>query len=408
MQYSRKRHIPQEGAEMKKFLVMCCVFSVLLTFGLFAEGQDEESGPIKIGMYADLSAGTAQWGQDAERGGKLRVKEVNEAGGILGREVELVVYDIQMSPTEAVQGYTRLVQQDKVVAVQGSLLSNTALAVSPVAAELKVPVVSRAMDERATTPDFDPETPGQEVDANPYFFLTQPSAFEQSRIIAAYAVEELGLDTFAMLYSPANAYSLYLARGFEYYLDQWGKEMVGGFEFQGGDTDYKSQLTKIKQLNPDGLYICNYLQQNANAVKQAEELGLDTVYLGNNSWYKPMDEIAGDAADGGYFVFSLAADDPDPLLQEFRTNYEEEYGQEARQHSYAGYDDVGFIIDAIERAGSTDTKAIRDAMEQTDSFRGVHGVIDIDPETHRPIDLPLAILKYEGSEIVTAELEYVP
>lgn len=389
-------------------LLLCCLLSTVLVAGVFAEGQQEGEGPIKIGMYADLSAGTAQWGQDAEKGGMLRVKEVNEAGGLLGRPVELIVYDIKMSPTEAVGAYTRLVQQDRVVAVQGSLLSNTALAVAPVAAEMGVPVVSRAMDERATTPDFDPENPDKEVSANPSFFLTQPSAFEQSRIMAHFAVNELGLDTFAMLYSPANAYSLYLARGFEYYIDQWNKEMVGGFEFQGGDTDYKSQLTRIRQLEPDGLYICNYLQQNANAVKQAGELGLDTTYLGNNSWYKPMDDVAGSAADGGYFVFSIAPDDPDPMLQEFRRNYQEEYGQEARQHSYSGYDDVGFIIEAIRRAGSTDREAIRTAMEETDSFEGVLGTIDIDPETHRPIDLPLAILYYEGSEIKTAEYEYVP
>jgi branched-chain amino acid transport system substrate-binding protein len=392
---------------MRKLFVLSCILAVVLAAGVFAEGSQEE-GPIKIGMYADLSAGTAQWGQDAERGGKLRVKEVNEAGGLLGREVELIVYDIKMSPTEGVQAYTRLVQQDGVVAVQGSLISNTALAVSPVAAEMGVPVVARAMDERATTPGFDPENPEQDLDPNPYFFLTQPSAFEQSRIIAHYAVNELGLDTFAMLYSPGNSYSLYLARGFEHYLNKWGKEMLGGFEFQAGDTDYKTQLTKIKQLNPDGLYICNYLQQNANAVKQAAELGLDTTYLGNNSWYKPMDEVAGEAADGGYFVFSASPEDPAEDFQEFRDNYMEEYGQEARQHSYSGYDDVGFIIDAIRRAGSTDPEAIRDAMKATDSFDGILGTIDIDPETHRPIDLPLAILYYDGAEIKTAEVRYVP
>lgn len=394
---------------MKKVVVLCCIFALILVLatGAFAEGQKEE-GPIKIGMYADLSAGTAQWGKDAEKGGQLRVKEVNESGGLLGRQVELIVYDIKMSPTEAVQAYTRLVQQDGVVAVQGSLISNTALAVAPVAADMGVPVASRAMDERATTPGFDPERPERDLDANPYFFLTQPSAFEQSRIIAHYAVHELGLDTFAMLYSPGNSYSLYLARGFEHYLDKWDKEMLGGFEFQAGDSDYKTQLTKIKELEPDGLYICNYLEQNANAVKQAGELGLDTVYLGNNSWYKPMDEVAGKAADGGYFVFSASPEDPSEEFQEFRSNYEDEYGQEARQHSYSGYDDVGFIIDAIRRAESTDPEAIRDAMENTDSFEGILGTIDIDPETHRPVDLPLAILHYEGDEVKTAEVRYVP
>ena len=191
-------------------------------------------------MYADLSAGTAQWGTDSEKGARLRIKEVNEKGGIMGRKVELILYDCKLNPTEAIKAYTRLAQQDKVAAVYGSLISNTGLAVSPVAEQFKVPVVARAMDERVTTPKFDPEDPDNPGPANPYFFLLQPSAFQQAAIIAGYAIDELGLNTFAMLYSPANAYALYLAKGFEYYVKKRGKTMLGGLEFQAGDMDYKA------------------------------------------------------------------------------------------------------------------------------------------------------------------------
>jgi len=305
----------------KMFLIL---FSLSLIFGwssvLFGAAQQEEAGPIKIGMYADLSAGTAQWGTDAEKGARLRVKEVNEKGGIMGRKVELIIYDCKLSPTEAIKAYTRLAQQDKVAAVRGSLISNTGLAVSPVAEQLKVPVVARAMDERVTTPKFNPEDPENPGPANPYFFLLQPSAFQQAAMIAGYAIDELGLNTFAMLYSPANAYALYLAKGFEYYAKKRGKTMLGGLEFQAGDMDYKAQLTKIKELKPDGLFICNYVTQNANAVKQARELGLETTFLGNNSWYKPMDEVAGSAADGGYFPLNISYDDPS--LQWYFKKYE--------------------------------------------------------------------------------------
>ena len=96
---------------------------------------------------------------------------------------------------KAVRAYTRLAQEDKVAVVGGSLLSNTALAVSPVAEKTKVPIVSRAMDERATTPKFDPANPDRKIDANPYFFLTQPSAFQQAAIIASYAIYELKMNT---------------------------------------------------------------------------------------------------------------------------------------------------------------------------------------------------------------------
>ncbi|KKK80784.1 hypothetical protein LCGC14_2820040, partial [marine sediment metagenome] len=155
----------------KIFLIL---LSLALIFGwssaLFAAPQPEEAGPIKIGMYADLSAATAQWGTDSEKGARLRIKEVNEKGGIMGRKVELILYDCKLSPTEAIKAYTRLAEQDKVAAVYGSLISNTGLAVSPVAEQLKVPVVSRAMDERVTTPKFDPEDPENPGPVNPYFF----------------------------------------------------------------------------------------------------------------------------------------------------------------------------------------------------------------------------------------------
>jgi branched-chain amino acid transport system substrate-binding protein len=393
---------------MKRLLAVVMLSLAAATFGslLFAEGQAEETGPIKIGMYADLSAGTAQWGTDAEKGARLRVKEVNAAGGIMGRPVELIVYDCKVSPTEAVKVYTRLAEQDKVAAVNGSLLSNTALAVSPVAASLKVPVVSRAMDERATTPQFNPDNPDNPGPANPYFFLLQPSAFQQAAAIAGYAIDKLGMNTFASLYDKGNAYALYLAKGFAYYVEKRGKKMLGQFEFQSGDKDYKAQLTKIKELAPDGLFVCNYVTENANAVKQARELGLRAVFLGNNSWYKPMDEVAGAAAGGSYFPNNIAFDDPS--LQSFFQKYKAEYGEEPRLHSFSGYDDVGFMIEAIRSAKSTDPEKVRAAMEATRQFGGTIGTINIDPKTHRPVGLPMSILYFDGAQIKTADLKYVP
>ncbi len=388
-------------------LVAILLGCVMLT-AVFASGTKEgaEAGPIKVGMYADLSAGTAQWGTDAEKGARLRIKEANANGGVLGREVELVIYDCKLSPTEAVKAYTRLAEQDKVCAVNGSLISNTALAVSPVAASLKVPVVSRAMDERATTPQFDPDDPDDPGPPNPYFFLLQPSAFQQAAVIAGYAIDELGMDTFSMLYNKGNAYAEYLAKGFAYYVEERGKTMLGSFEFQSGDKDYKAQLTRIKQQAPDGLFIPNYVTANANAVKQARELGLKTTFLGNNSWYKPMDEVAGEAADGSYFPNNIAFDDPS--LQWFFDEYEAEYGEEPRLHSFSGWDDMGFMLHAIEKAGSTDPEAVRDAMEATREFEGIIGTINIDPDTHRPVGLPMSVLYFDGAEIKTAELKYLP
>lgn len=392
----------------KKILTVFLCLTFITTAGfVMANGEkDSEAGPIRIGMYGDLSGPTALWGTNAEKGAKLRIKEVNKNGGVLGRQIELISYDCQLSPTEAIKAYTRLVQEDKVVAVNGSLISNTALAVSPVAIEMEVPVVARAMDERVTTPGFDPDNPDKSIPPNPYFFLLQPSAFQQAAAIAGYAIDELGMDTFSMLYTPGNAYAQYLAKGFEYYVKKRGKTMLKTFEFQMGDSDFKTQITAIKQLNPDGLFIPNYTAQNANIAKQSVELGLKSVMIGNNSWDAPMDKVAGTAADGAYFPLNISHDNPD--LQWYREKYSGEYGEEPLLNSFAGWDDVGFIIQAIEKAGSTDPIAIARAMADTVNYEGIIGTINMNRTTHRPVELAMSILYYEGDKVRTAEQKYLP
>jgi len=388
--------------KLSVILVLAMIF--LLAMNVYAGGRSDNANPIKIGMYADLSAGSAQWGNDAAKGGQLIVKEVNAAGGVLGRPIELIVYDSQQSPTEAVRAYTRLVQVDRVVAVNGSLVSTTALAVQPVTDQLRVPVVSRALDERVTTPLFNPDFPDRVIPPAPYFFLTQPSAFQHAGIIASYAIHELGMNTFAMLYTPANAYSLYLAKGFEYYVRQAGKQMLGSFEFQGGDVDFRPQLTRIRDLNPDGLFITEYVQANANAARQARELGVRSRFLGNNSWYSPMDTVAGAAADGAYFPNNFAFDNP--KYTSFIRAYRAEYGEDPGLHSFSGYEDVGLIIDAIRRAGSDDPARITEALKNTRNYRGVVADITINPQTHRPDGIGMAILRFVGATIQTVEYEY--
>ena len=388
---------------MKKSLSFALLLlSVVFVSALPVAAQET----IKIGMYADLSAGSAQWGNDCFKGAKLMVKEANAAGGVLGKKIELIAYDCKMSPTEGVKVYSRLAREDKVSAVYGSLISNIGLAVSPVAEQMKIPVVARALDERVTTPDFkmeDPENPGR---VNPYCFLLQPSSYQQSYMIAGFAIDELNLNSFAMLYTPSNSYSFMLAKGFEYYVKKRGKKILGGFDFQAGDADFKAQLTKIKALGPDGLYIPNYVPENANAAKQVRELGIKTTMIGNNSWYEPMDKVAGAAADGAYFPLNLTRDDP--TLKPFIDKYNKEYGELPRLHSFSGWDDLGFTIEAIRRAKSTDPKVIRDTMAAMTKYEGIIGTINIDPKTHRPVGLKMSILKFEGDKIKTVKLKYYP
>ena len=393
---------------MKKFgVILGLTMIFLFAANVFAAGGGQAAAPktpIKIGMYADLTAGSAQWGTDCQKGGQLKVKEINAAGGILGRPVELIVYDCAQSPTEGVRAYTRLAQVDRVAAVNGSLQSNIALAVQPVSEQLKIPVVTRALDERVTTPQFNENDPDKVLPPANYFFLTQPSAFQHAGIIASYAVHELKMNTFAMLFTPGNAYALFLAKGFEYYVKKHGKQIVGSFEFQAGDQDFRPQLTRIRELNPDGLFITNYIQDNTNAVKQSRELGVKSRFLGNNSWYKPMDQTAGAAADGAYFPNNFAFDNP--KFAKFIAAYRAEFKEDPGLHSFSGYDDVGLMLDAIVRAGTDDPVKVTEALKNTKGYKGVVADITMNPQTHRPDKISMAILKFVGANIESVEYEY--
>jgi len=128
--------------------------------------------------------------------------------------------------------------------------------------------------------------------------------------------------------------------------------------------------------------------------------------LGNNSWYEPLDKVAGPAADGAYFPLNISRDDPS--LKPFIDKYKNEYNELPRLHSFSGWDDVGFIVEAIKKAQSTDPQKIRDAMATTTKYEGVIGTINIDPKTHRPVGLRMSILKFEGDQIKTVRLKYYP
>ena len=180
--------------------------------------------------------------------------------------------------------------------------------------------------------------------------------------------------------------------------------MVGNFEFQAGDQDFRPQLTRIRELNPDGLLISNYIQDNTNAVKQSRELGVRSRFLGNNSWYKPMDETAGAAADGAFFPNNFDFDNP--KFKPFIDAYRAEYKEDPRLHSFSGYDDVGLMIDAIARAGSDDPEKVNAALAQTKGYKAVVADITIDPVTHRPVNIPMSILKFVGAKIETVEIQY--
>jgi len=354
---------------------------------------------IRIGIIEDLSGPTAAWGECMVNGATLAVEDLNAKGGLLGKKIKLIPYDFKFKISEALTAYTRLVDQDKVVAVVGAPHSGLHIALAPVAEEKKVPVVGDPMDERATTP-----APGK---VYKYTFLGEPSCKDQAYAIASYALHEMGIKRVAILYNQGNPYAVSLAGPFAEYYIKNGGTIVANEPFQPGTNDFRPQLAKIKQLNPEALHITNYLKENALIANQMRELGMDIPVLGNNSCCVPFAETAGEAANGT--VFPSNVDWTHPRYEEIVKRYKERFGKDPTVHLWQAYDDVMLIANAIKVAGKIDPVAIRDALENNSvEVECLTCKITLDPATHRPVNMPVAIMKIENGKYVALESAYLP
>ncbi len=360
-----------------------------------------DSGPseVKIGIIEDLSGPTSAWGEGLQNGAIFAIEKLNKEGGLLGKQIKYVSYDFKGNVPESLTAYTRLVDQDKVVAVVGTPNSAMHIAVAPLADEKKVPIVGDPMDERATTPE-----PGK---VNKFTFLGEPSASDQAKAIASYTLNEMGLKKVAILFDQGNPYSVSLATPFAEYFSAKGGQVVANEPFQSGTNDFRPQLTKIKQANPDVIHITSYLKENSLMVAQARELGITVPIVGNNSCFVPFAETAGKAAEGVVFPNNIALDDP--RYQDYIKSYKARFGKDPVVHAWMGYDNMMIIANAIKKAGKLDPVAIRDAIESdTKEVQGITDKITIDPKTHRPVNLPLAILKVENGAYKTLKAAYLP
>lgn len=352
---------------------------------------------ILIGSLQDISSSTAAWGKGVVNGAQMAIDKINSEGGVLGKKLKLINYDTKNDVNEAINAYNRLVNQDKVVTVMGPPTSNIGIALAPIAEQKKVPIFGDFMDERATTKN----------DGTPwkYMFLGEPSCSQQAEISASYTVDKLQLKKIAILYNQANAYAVSHVIPFTRYVEEHGGQIVAKEIFQNTDKDLKAQLTKIKNANPDAIYVPNYVQENALVLNQAKQLGINIPIIGNNSYFYPLIDLIDKGITDVYFLNNVSFDDPE--VKRFLEEYKSKFNEDAPLHAFFGYDNILVIAEAIKKAGKVDPEAVRDALENIKDVKGYTGNISIDPATHRPLGLSMWIMKIDKGKYVSVE-KYLP
>jgi branched-chain amino acid transport system substrate-binding protein len=350
---------------------------------------------ILIGNIQDLTGFTAAWGEGQTNGAQIAVDEINAKGGLLGgRKVKLVTYDFKGQVPESINAYNRITGQDKVVAVLGSSNSAVHIALAPITATAKVPIVSDAMDERATTP--------AEGQTNKYIFLlSEPSSGQQARILASYAINTLKYTKFATLYDQGNAFAVSLTAPFADYIVRNKGVMVASEPYVTGTKDFRTLLLKIQAASPDAIMLPNYLQDEIVITKQMAEIGLKIPIIGFNTLGVPYAQNANPDSDGALFINN--ADLGDPKYAKLLGDYAAKFKKDPVINVLFGYDNMMLVANAITRAKSTKPDDIVKALEQTQNFQGTLGKISADPATHRPINFPMIVQKVVDGKYVTVD-----
>ncbi|ADU50773.1 amino acid/amide ABC transporter substrate-binding protein, HAAT family [Thermaerobacter marianensis DSM 12885] len=361
--------------------------------GSAAGGGD--GGVIKVGINAELSGNVASYGQSFVQGVELAVAKINAEGGLLdGKKVELVKVDNKSDAAESTNAALRLMTQDQVVAIIGAATSGNTLAMVDLANENQIPVISPSATSPVVT--VDPDT----GETHEYIFRVCFIDPVQGRVAARFALEELGARRAAIFSDSSSDYAKGLAAAFKEAFVAGGGQIVAEESYVQDDTDFQSQLTRIKAANPDFVFVPGYYEEVGLIVKQArEDVGLTVPMMGGDGWDSPtLVELAGaENLNNTFFTNHYSSQDPDPRIQEFIQSFQAKYNEVPNGFNALGYDAMMLLADAIKRAGSADPVAIKDALEQTKDVQLVTGTISID-EQHNPVKAAVVIEYKDGKQ----------
>jgi branched-chain amino acid transport system substrate-binding protein len=337
---------------------------------------------IKIGHYGSLTGSEATFGQSTSNGVKLAIAELNAAGGINGKQVELVEYDTKGDAREAGDVVTRLVTSDKVVAVIGEVASSLSLAGAPVCQKGQVPMISPSSTNPKVTLVGD------------YIFRVCFIDPFQGYVGAKFAKDNLKANNAAVLIDQSQAYAVGLAEEFEKNFQKLGGKIVTKQSYNKGDADFTARLTAIRAQNPDVIYIPGYYTDVANIAVQARKLGINAPLLGGDGWdSEELGKNAGKAIEGCYFSNHAAPDDPSPIIQGFMAKYADEYGAKPDALGALGYDAANLLFAALKQTGGEGGPKLRDAIAATKDFPGVTGKINFD--ANRDAIKPAVVLGFK-------------
>jgi branched-chain amino acid transport system substrate-binding protein len=360
----------EEGIMRKLFIGKFMLLAAAAALMMVSAGPAAAADTIKIGLAAPLTGDAAAYGDNIKAGAELKLEEINAAGGINGKKLELVEGDDLCDPKEAGTVGSRFAANKNIVAVLGHVCSSAHLAALPIYVRVGLPAISAT----ATNVTIGEVGKG-------WSFRTCYTDDYQGQFLARYVKSVLGLDKVGVFYEN-NDYGIGLKDSFVDEADKVGLEVVATEAYNKGATDFGPQLTKLLALDPEGIFLCGYYQEGGLIANQARKKGFEGPLFGadgiDNQQYL---EVGGQGAENTFVTVPFLADVAGPKAQEFVAKFKEKTDRDSDWMSANAYDALGILAAAIEEAGA-DRKGIRDAMAAMDSvdtgYKGATGVTFFD------------------------------
>ena len=363
----------------------------LTLFSACNKSGEPAGAEIKIGEFASLTGKEATFGTSSHEGTLLGVEQINAAGGVLGKKLDLLTEDDLSKPGEPATVVNKLISRDGVVAILGEVASSRSLEAAPIRQGSHVPMISPA----STNPKV--------TEIGDYIFRVCFIDPFQGTVMANFAHNTLKAKKVAIFTDVKSDYSKGLQKFFKEAFVAHGGQVVAELDYNGGDKDFKAQLTEIKDANPDAVYVPGYYTDVALICIQAKQLNLTAPLFGSDGWESSqLVNIGQDAVEGDYFSTHYAPDVATEKSRNFVADYKKRFdGKVPDAMAALGFDSVTLLADAIKRAGTTDGPKVRDALAATRNFAGVTGTMSINEQ--RNATKPAVILQVEHGKFKYVE-----
>lgn len=347
---------------MKRFLVL--LLTLILAFSCVAAVAEDS---VKIGMLTVLTGDRATEGEYAMNAMEIALEEINAAGGVLGKPLEIVVEDALGTDVGAVNAFRKLAADPDIVAIIGTNNSNDSIATS--SSVLEAEIVTTAQGSNPALMQMCNEE-------NPWMFQLRACDQTLCGALMKYAVEELGIKSFAVLHDTDSS-SANQAQLFTEALAAYGITPLIDVPFTAGTKDFSSHLAQIQNCGAEAIIACCIYTEAAIILQQKAALEMEQPIFGSNAFGDPITiSLAGDAINGVYSASGWVPNTPNEKGAALSAEYEKRFGDACASSASQVYDHIYVLCEAINRAGSTDRKAVRDAMQTISDYQGAVTVYD--------------------------------